>query len=74
MAARRFPERRSHVIVVATTKHRVKRQPSLLSVEVTVAAIAMAVAAEADATSAMLRQLTADVLAGSIQPKLCNPQ
>jgi hypothetical protein len=36
---------------------------------VTVAATAMAVVAEVVATSGMLRQLTADVLAGSIRQK-----
>jgi hypothetical protein len=69
MAERRFPERRSHGIVAATTKHRVKRLAIPLSADRIVAANAMAVVVEADATSAMRRQPTADVLAGSIQPK-----
>jgi hypothetical protein len=45
-----------------------------VSVDRIVAANAMAVVAEADATSAMRKQPTADVLAGSIRPKLCSLQ
>jgi hypothetical protein len=74
MAAQRYQARRSHAIVAATTKHRVKRLAIPLSADRIVAANAMAVVAEADATSAMRKQPTADVLAGSIRPKLCSLQ